>query len=68
MAKNRFEAEEVAKALGLDKRTIYRHIREKRLPAVKVGRSFIITRGDLVQYLGSEDRVDELFGAKGDGS
>lgn len=54
---------EIADVLGRSKVTIRREITEGRLPAVKVGRAWTITRTDLVQYLGSEDRVDDLFGS-----
>lgn len=65
MAQNRYTVEEVAKAMQLSGRTIRRHIKAGTLPAAKPGREFIITRSDLVTYLGSEERVDALFGRLG---
>lgn len=59
--KKKFNAKEVAEALDVSERTISRHIREGRLDAVKPGRAWVITRGDLAEYLGNERRVDELF-------
>ena len=52
----------VADVLNRSKVTIRREITEGKLPAVKVGRAWTITRSDLVAYLGSEERVDDLFG------
>ena len=60
--KRKFNAREVAEALDVSERTISRHIRQGKLDAVKPGRSYVITRGDLADYLGSERRVEELFG------
>lgn len=53
---------EIAQVLHRSERTIRREISEGRLPAVKVGRAYTVTRSDLVAYLGSENRVDDLFG------
>lgn len=62
MAKpNRFTVDEIAEALQVSGRTVRRHIKDDKLPAAKPGREYIITRSDLVAYLGNEDRVDELF-------
>jgi len=60
--KRKFNAREVAEALDVSERTISRHIRQGKLDAVKPGRSYVITRGDLADYLGSKRRVEELFG------
>lgn len=61
---NRYTVEEIADALQVSDRTIRRHIKDDKLPAVKPGREYIITRSDLVAYLGSEERVDEIFHAE----
>lgn len=61
--KKKFNAKEVAEALDVSQRTISRHIRQGKLDAVKPGRAYVITRGDLADYLGGERRVDELFGS-----
>jgi len=53
---------QIADVLQRSERTIRREISEGRLPAAKVGRAYTITRSDLVAYLGSEDRVNDLFG------
>ena len=63
MNRDKFTPEEVAQALGKNVRTIYRHIKDGRLPASKPG-TYVITRSDLAKYLGSRDRVEELFGAE----
>ncbi len=60
--KIKYNAAEVAQVLGVGARTISRHIKEGKLPAVKIGRGYIITPGDLTVYLGSKERVNELFG------
>lgn len=60
--KRKFNAKEVAEGLGVSERTIYRHIKAGKLDAIRPGRAYIITRGDLADYLGSEDRVDDIFG------
>jgi len=54
---------QIADVLQRSERTIRREISEGKLPAAKVGRAYTITRSDLVEYLGSEDRVDDLFGS-----
>lgn len=63
--KSVYNATEVAEKLGVSEHTIWRHIKEGKLPASKPGKSFVITRSDLIEYLGSEDRVDEIFGKNG---
>lgn len=62
MAKKMFTPEEIAETLGVNRETIYRHLRAGKLPATKPGGSYIITRADLVKYLGGKERVDSLFG------
>jgi len=62
MAKTVFTAEEIAQKLGLNVNTVYEHLRSGKLPASKPGKSYIITRADLAEYLGSKERVDSLFG------
>ena len=59
--KRRFNAKEVAERLGVSVRTISRHIKEGKLPAVRTGKDYIITRNDLAVYLGGIERVNELF-------
>jgi len=54
---------QIADVLQRSERTIRREISEGKLPAAKVGRAYTITRSDLVAYLGSEDRVNDLFGS-----
>jgi excisionase family DNA binding protein len=57
-----FSVKEVAERLGKSSRTIRNHIEKGELPAAKTGRSYVITRSDLAEYLGSMKRVDEIFG------
>lgn len=55
-----FTPKEVAATLRLDEETVRREIRRERLQALKVGRQYRITTGDLVHWLG-KDRFLELF-------
>jgi len=57
-----FTIEQVARATGKHWFTINRHIHKGKLKAAKVGNQYIITRPDLTAYLGSEERVNALFG------
>ena len=43
--------EELARQLRLNTVTIYRYIREKKLPAFKIGRSYRIARPDIDAFL-----------------
>ena len=61
--KSMYNAAEVAQVLGVSPRTISRDIKKGKLQAVKIGRGYIITLGDLKIYLGGEERVRALFGA-----
>lgn len=47
---------EVAEILGTSTKTIYRYIKEKRLRAAKIGRSWKIRKGDLTAF------VEDCFG------
>lgn len=58
----RFSVREIADTLDVTTRTIRNHIKAGDLPAQKVGRRYVITYSDLVQYLGTETRVNEVFG------
>lgn len=44
---------EIAVALRVSKMTVYRFIHHGHLPALRVGRSFRVYRGDLEAYLGT---------------
>ena len=57
-----WNAQQVADALGMAPRTISRHIKNGRLDAIRPGKAYIITRSALVDYLGSEEKVEDLFG------
>lgn len=63
MNKMSFTPQEVAEATGKSTVTVYRHLRSGKLPAAKPGGEYVITRSDLATYLGSEERVAELFPA-----
>lgn len=61
-SKQHWNRKEVAEALGMHPNTISRHIKAGKLNAAKPGRKFLITRSDLVDYLGSEEQVNDIFG------
>lgn len=48
--------DEVAEILRISTKTIYKLIDEKALSAVKVGRAFRITKGDVINYLRQKDK------------
>lgn len=58
-----FTPDEIAERLGKNIETIYRHLRTGKLPSSKPAGEYLITRSDLVTYLGSAERVNELFGS-----
>lgn len=47
-----YSAEEAAEVLGLQVRTVRNYVREGRLPGVKVGKQYRITRADLDAFTG----------------
>lgn len=47
---------EVAKILRVSTKTAYKLIDERKLPAVKVGRSYRIAKSDIVSYLRQKDK------------
>lgn len=57
MAREVFNAKEVADMLGVSDRTISRHIEDGKLSASRPGRSYVITLNDLGDYLGNRDRA-----------
>jgi len=61
VTKRRFTVQNVADALGVTTRTVRNYIKNGELPATKPGREYIITRSDLAEFLGSEERVRDLF-------
>ena len=46
-----FTLDEVAKYLKVGKRTIYRLVAEKKIPAFKVGGAWRFTRADIDQWI-----------------
>lgn len=56
-------AEEAAQFLRLDVNTVRRYIRERRLPAAKIGRSYLIRADDLEAFLKQRTlAADEMSG------
>ena len=47
-------AEETAELLRVNVKTVYKLIRNNELPAVKVGRSFRVSKTELIHYIGGE--------------
>ena len=60
--KNSFSINQVANSLGVSRVTIHRELSSGKLEAAKVGGQYLITRPDLEKYLGSQERVDSIFG------
>ncbi|MCS3639229.1 helix-turn-helix domain-containing protein [Salinibacter ruber] len=65
MSKRRFSIQDIADTLDISRRTVRNHIKEGDLPAIKPGREYIVTWSDLIEWLGNEDRVRDLFGEPG---
>ncbi len=51
-----FTLDEVAKYLKVGKRTIYRLVAEKKIPAFKVGGAWRFTRADIDQWIREQAR------------
>ncbi|MEK7202787.1 MAG: helix-turn-helix domain-containing protein [Patescibacteria group bacterium] len=45
---------ELADILGISRVTVFRKIKEGKIPAVKIGRNFIIYKKDIPEILGDE--------------
>lgn len=52
MSHELYSVEQVAERLGLHVRTVRSYVREGRLKALKIGKQYRITRGDLEAFLG----------------
>jgi len=52
MSQELYSVEQVAERLGLHVRTVRRYVREGRLAAVRIGKQYRITRGDLEAFTG----------------
>lgn len=46
-----YTAAEVAKILGITPTTVRAYIRDNKLPAQRIGRSLLITEGNLLEFL-----------------
>ena len=57
--------EDVASALHLDKQTIWRYVREGRLPAKKVGRRYLFQESALEAMLEPEEPQQSGKGTEG---
>lgn len=53
-----FTLEEVAKYLKVGKRTIYRLVAEKKIPAFKVGGAWRFTRADIDHWIKQQSTAD----------
>ena len=53
MSQELYSVEQVAERLGLHARTVRAYIRDGRLKAVRIGKSYRIVRGDLEALMGS---------------
>src|ERR1700761_7356618 len=53
MSEQLYSAEEAAQILGLQVRTVRNYVREGRLPGVRIGKQYRISRADLDAFTGS---------------
>ena len=51
----------VASQLGLDKNTVYRLLQDGTLPAVQIGRKWLISESRLAEYLEEQERLQTTF-------
>lgn len=51
--------EDVAKALGLNRNTIYREVRSGRIPSVRVGDRFLIPKAAFEKWLECQPKTQE---------
>jgi excisionase family DNA binding protein len=56
-----FSPKEVAQILKVAPTTIYAELHRGKLKHSRVGKRFLITKSDLENYVGSADRLDEMF-------
>lgn len=54
LAREFLTVEQVAEYLQLNKLTVYKYVREGRIPATKVGRLLRIARSDLLRFLDAQ--------------
>ncbi|HEX3802413.1 MAG TPA: helix-turn-helix domain-containing protein [Solirubrobacteraceae bacterium] len=52
MSEQLYSAEEAAQVLGLQVRTVRNYLREGRLPGVRIGKQYRISRADLEAFMG----------------
>src|SRR5215475_5260321 len=57
MAEQLYSAEEAAEILGLQVRTVRNYVREGRLPGVRIGKQYRISRMDLEAFTGGSGLV-----------
>lgn len=53
MDKQQFSTIEIARILGISRIAVFKKIKSGEIKAKKVGRNFVINRGDLAEILGS---------------
>ncbi|OHB65891.1 MAG: hypothetical protein A2V70_10575 [Planctomycetes bacterium RBG_13_63_9] len=51
----------VASRLGLDKNTVYRLLQDGNLPAIQIGRKWLISESRLAEYLAEEERLQTVL-------
>ena len=51
---------EISSEYGVQVATLQKHIRENRLKAKRIGRTYMVTRKDLNAYLGIENNEEDL--------
>jgi excisionase family DNA binding protein len=61
-----FSPQEIAELLEVAPSTIYAELARGHLPHTRVGRKYLITKGDLRHYVGGDERLQELLAPEKD--
>lgn len=66
MADNMYSAEEAARILGLQVRTVRNYVRDGRLPGVRIGKQYRIARADLEAFTAGTQAREAFVGVQAD--
>ena len=50
---------EVAELLGVHTNTVYTYLASKQIPAIRLGRRWLISRNAVMKWLESDDRISD---------